>query len=207
MPARLNKNRVGVLVLFHIAVIALANYAVQFSAAIAGVKFTWGMFVFPLVILATDLTVRFVGARSARVIVGCAYLPALAISVWLAGGRIGFASAAAYLLGQLLDITVFQKIRARSAQNKTQQQRKGNIIKPRERWYIAPFVSTLCANIVDTYAFFALAFYRATDPYMARHWLEIAHADLGFKVVVSVLIFLPIYGVLLATLQRRLRLD
>ena len=171
---------------FHVAVIALANYTVQFTAEFMGHPFTWAMFVFPLVILATDLTVRCFGQSLARGIVGLAYIPAILISAWLADWRIGIASGTAYLVGQLLDIFVFQKIRERSA-----------------NWWAAPLVSTFFANIIDTYTFYAVAFHRSTDPYMAEHWLPIAHVDLAFKIVVSAAVFLPLYGILLGILASR----
>ena len=187
MNARINKKLVRRLVLFHIAVIALANYAVQFTASVGGYDFTWGMFVFPLAILATDLTVRLSTQQNARVIVAVAYVPALVISALLAGWRIGIASGCAYLAGQLLDISVFQKIRERA-----------------KLWWMAPLVSTFFANIIDTYVFFAAAFYRSEDAFMAANWPELAAVDLAFKTIVSVLLFLPAYRVVLGFLQARI---
>ncbi|MDA8006684.1 MAG: queuosine precursor transporter [Gammaproteobacteria bacterium] len=187
MNARINKKLVRRLVLFHIAVIALANYAVQFTASVGGYDFTWGMFVFPLAILATDLTVRLSTQQNARVIVAVAYVPALVISALLAGWRIGIASGCAYLAGQLLDISVFQKIRERA-----------------KSWWMAPLVSTFFANIIDTYVFFAAAFYRSEDAFMAANWPEVAAVDLAFKTIVSVLLFLPAYRVVLGFLQARI---
>ena len=181
-----NKKLVCKLALFHIAVIALANYTVQFTGAIAGYDFTWGMFVFPLVILATDLTVRLSNQHNARTIVAIAYPPAILISAWLADWRIGIASGTAYLIGQLLDIAVFQKIRERSS-----------------LWWTAPLISTFVANIIDTYVFYSVAFHRSADAFMANNWVELATVDLGFKIVVSILVFLPVYGVLLNYLRVR----
>jgi len=175
------------LALFHIAVIAAANYMVQFTAAVGGYDFTWGMFVFPLVILATDLTVRLSGPGNARRIVALAYLPAILVSVYLATWRIGAASGSAYLVGQLLDIAVFQRVRARA-----------------QSWWAAPLVSTLFANALDTYLFYAAAFYRSADAFMAANWFELASVDLAFKTAVSVAVFLPAYGVLLNFIQSRL---
>ena len=174
------------LALFHIAIIALANYAVQFTASFAGHDFTWGMFVFPLVILATDLTVRLFDRRRARIIVAIAYIPAIIISAFLADWRIGIASGSAYLVGQLLDIAVFQKIRERSVQ-----------------WWPAPLISTFFANIIDTYFFYAAAFYQSADAFMANNWAQLATVDLFFKIIISILVFLPIYGVLLNYLKGR----
>lgn len=183
----IDKKLAGKLALFHIAVIALANYAVQFPASVGGVQFTWGMFVFPLAIVATDLTVRLSTQQNARVIVALAYVPAILISAHLASWRIGLASGSAYLAGQLLDIAVFQKVRARC-----------------KSWWMPPLVSTLFANLIDTYVFFPAAFYRSRDAFMAENWHAIALTDLGFKIVVSVLLFLPAYGALLAFLQARI---
>ena len=187
MNARINKKLVRRLVLFHIAVIALANYAVQFTASIGNYDFTWGMFVFPMAILATDLTVRLSTQQNARVIVAVAYVPALVISALLAGWRIGIASGCAYLAGQLLDISVFQKIRERA-----------------KSWWMAPLISTFFANIIDTYVFFTAAFYRSEDAFMAANWPEVAAVDLAFKTIVSVLLFLPAYRVVLGFLQARI---
>ena len=190
MLANRNQKLVCALALFHIAVIALANYAVQFTSAIAGYHFTWGTFVFPLVILATDLTVRLSNQHNARIIVAIAYAPAILISAQLADRRIGIASGIAYLLGQLLDISVFQKIRERS-----------------NLWWPAPLLSTFFANLIDTYTFYSVAFHRSADPFMAQNWVELATVDLAFKIVVSILVFLPAYGVLLSYLKGQVVAD
>lgn len=190
MLENIDKKLICQLALFHIGVIALANYAVQFTGTIAGLDFTWGMFVFPLVILATDLTVRLSNQHNARTIVAIAYPPAMLISAWLADWRIGIASGIAYLVGQMLDIAVFQKVRERS-----------------NLWWTAPMISTFFANIIDTYTFFSVAFYRSADPFMAQNWVEIATIDLGFKIVVSILVFLPVYGVLLNYLRGRVAVN
>ena len=182
-----NKKLIASLALFHIGVITLANYAVQFTASLGGLNFTWGMFVFPLVLLATDLTVRLSNQTNARLIVAVAYLPAIFLSAAFATWRIGAASASAYLLSQLLDITIFQKIRHHAA-----------------AWWPAPLISTLFANLIDTYAFYAIAFHRTNDAFMAANWPELATVDLAFKTVISVAVFLPVYGVVLGVLQRRL---
>ena len=186
MSTPINHSLIIKLALFHIAVIALANYTVQFTGTLAGYHFTYAMFVFPLVILATDLTVRLSGQLTARRIVTLAYIPAILISAWLADWRIGIASGTAYLVGQLLDIFVFQKIRDRST-----------------AWWPAPLISTFFANILDTYTFYGVAFYQSADDFMAANWMELATVDLAFKVIVSILLFLPAYGLLLGYLTRK----
>ncbi|MCV5360515.1 VUT family protein, partial [Escherichia coli] len=59
-------------------------------------------------------------------------------------------------------------------------------------------------NISDTVAFFFIAFWRSPDPFMAAHWGEIALVDYSFKVLISIIFFLPMYGVLLNMLLKRL---
>ena len=181
MLDEVNKSAIAKLWIFHIAVIAISNYLVQFPVTYAGITFTWAMFTFPLVILATDLTIRLSGQVNARVVVALAYIPAILISVYLADWRIGFASGTAYLVGQLLDIFVFQRIRDRV-----------------KVWWAAPAVATLFSNVVDTYTFYSIAFHNSADAFMAENWLHIANVDLMFKTVLSVLIILPIYGVVLS---------
>lgn len=176
------------LVLTHLVIIAASNYIVQFSGMIFGYHFTWAMFIFPLVVIATDLTVRLTNKYQARAVVALAFPPAIVISALIADWRIGFASALAYLVGQLFDVSVFQKIREAFT----------------ERWWVAPAISTFVANIVDTYLFFWAAFAHGNDEFMAANWLEIATVDVIFKIIVSFVMFLPIYGILLSYLRTRM---
>ncbi|QQX80443.1 7-cyano-7-deazaguanine/7-aminomethyl-7-deazaguanine transporter [Shewanella sp. KX20019] len=191
---------------FHIVIICASNYLVQLPFQIFELHTTWGAFSFPFVYLATDLTVRIFGQQAARKIIFLAMLPALIISylmgvVFHQGSfqgaaallefnsfvfRIAFASFAAYLIGQLMDIFVFAKLRQTQA------------------WWVAPSASTIIGNLVDTIVFFSLAFYASTDSFMAANWPEIATVDYGFKLVVSLGLFLPAYGLLLKVLQEKI---
>ena len=123
----------SLLVAFHIAIVIASNYLVQWPVELFGVLPTWGAFTFPLVFVATDLTVRLLGQRSARRVVARVMLPALVASYivsvlfhegrfggWQALGqfngfvaRIALASFVAYVAGQLLDIAVFARLRRR----------------------------------------------------------------------------------------------
>ena len=192
--------------LFHLLVITSSNYLVQLPISIFGFHTTWGAFSFPFIFLATDLTVRIFGAPLARRIVFAVMAPALLISYvisslfymgeWQGFGalahfnlfvaRIAAASFMAYALGQILDVHVFNRLR---------QSR---------HWWLAPTASTLFGNISDTLAFFFIAFWRSTDPFMATHWVEIALVDYCFKVLISIVFFLPMYGVLLNMLLKKL---
>ena len=191
---------------FHIVIICASNYLVQIPFQLFGFHTTWGAFSFPFVYLATDLTVRIFGQQAARGIIFKAMLPALVISYIMGVAfheahwqglhslsefsmfvfRIALASFAAYLVGQLMDITVFARIRQNC------------------KWWVAPTASTIIGNLVDTIVFFSVAFYASSDVFMAQHWPEIATVDYGFKLLVSLGLFLPAYGVLLKVLQDKI---
>lgn len=194
----------AVLVTFHIIVIAASNYLVQIPFQILGLHTTWGTFTFPLVYLATDLTVRIFGKEQARKIIFWTMIPALIISylvsiVFFEGKfqgvagladfnlfvfRIALASFIAYLAGQLLDVKVFSHLREHRS------------------WWVAPSASTIVGNLVDTVLFYSIAFWASSDGFMADHWPEIAALDYSFKIAVSLLLFLPAYGLLLTVLTK-----
>ena len=146
---------------------------------------------------------RIFGAPLARRIIFAVMIPALLISyvissLFYMGSWQGFgalahfnlfvaliatASFMAYALGQILDVHVFNRLR---------QSR---------HWWLAPTASTLFGNVSDTLAFFFIAFWRSPDAFMAEHWMEIALVDYCFKVLISIVFFLPMYGVLLNMLD------
>ena len=114
-----DKSMLMKLVALHVVVITVSNALVAIPVEIFGVKLTWAAFTFPLVVIATDLTVRLLGKTIARQTIAAAYPLAIigSIAVVLAEGapgsvalRIGFASATAYAIGTLLDVYVFQYI-------------------------------------------------------------------------------------------------
>jgi uncharacterized integral membrane protein (TIGR00697 family) len=184
------------LVALHIFVIVISNALVSIPVEILGVKLTWAAFVYPLVILATDLTVRLIGKGIARATIAAAYPLAIigSIAVVLLEGapesvalRIGFGSATAYLIGCLLDVYVFQYVREKFTQ----------------QWWAAPALSMIVANFIDSYVFFSIAFLGSADEYMAAHWPEIALSQSVLKIVVGFIIFLPAYGLLLNYLKKR----
>ena len=198
----------SLLVAFHIAIVIASNYLVQLPITLFGFHSTWGAFSFPFIFLATDLTVRLIGKAAARRVITRAMLPALVVSYvvgvlfhegrfngWGALAefntfvfRIAFASFAAYVLGQLLDIQVFDRIRQQS-----------------RAWWLAPAAASVFGQALDTAAFFAIAFWRSPDAFMAANWVEIAWVDYAVKLSVSLLLFVPAYGVALAAIVRAMR--
>lgn len=194
-----DKTLVRNLVILHTLVIAVSNYLVTIrfdlfpgadlplfgSFPLAAAAFT-----FPIVVVATDLTVRMVGKEAGRAVVAMAIIPAIvaSVAVLLAMGdehayRVGLASGVAYGVGTTLDVYVFQHIRERWS----------------NAWWAAPAISTIAANIIDTYAFFYTAFY--PQPWVSA----VAFNNTLTKIVVGLIVFLPAYGVLLKALSGRLR--
>ena len=200
--------------LFHVFIITISNYLVQIAFEIpvpfsdAKVPTTWGTFTFPFIFLATDLTVRVFGAELARKIIFVVMFPALVVSyivsvIFFEGQfqgfgtlsefntfvfRIALASFSGYVVGQLMDVFVFNRLRQS------------------HQWWVAPSSAMIFGSLIDTFVFFAVAFYKSSDDYMAEHWFTIGTVDYAFKIFVSLLLFLPLYGALLNYLIKKLNL-
>ena len=198
----------ALLVAFHILIIIASNYLVQLPIDLFGFHSTWGAFSFPFIFLATDLTVRLIGKAEARRVIMRTMIPALVasyiVSVLFHEGRfnglgtlgefnsfvfrMAFASFAADVLGQLLDVPVFDRMRRSYVQ-----------------WWVAPAASSVVGQALDTVAFFGIAFWRSSNPFMAEHWVEIATVDYVIKLAVSLLLFVPMYGVALNAIIRAMK--
>ena len=184
----LNRKLITYLVLGHCFIIAISNYLVQFPINIFGLDYTIRTFTFPIIVLATDLTVRLTNATNARKVIGYAFIPAFIISYIFADFRIAIASVLAYSIGQLLDVFVFSKVRDRVGDDG---------FNLSSYWYLAPVVSTFFAQLIDTYLFYGVAFYNSADDFMRENWDLIAFNDFILKLVVCYLAFLPIYVLIL----------
>jgi uncharacterized PurR-regulated membrane protein YhhQ (DUF165 family) len=127
------------------AVVVLSNILVQhpFRATLGRLDLadllTWGAFSYPLAFLVTDTTNRLLGPRIARRVVYLGFAIAVVLSAWFATPRIALASGLAFLVGQLLDIGVFNLLRDRA-------------------WWKAPSLSSVFGSAADTLVFFSLAF-------------------------------------------------
>jgi len=188
------------LVILHTLIIAVSNYLVTIRFSLFAEKINilgWetnfplaaAAFTFPLVVVASDLTVRLIGKQSARAVVALAIVPAIAASVLVLlflgdkhAYRVGVASGVAYGIGTLLDVYVFQHIREKFKTN----------------WWAAPALSMIAANIIDTYIFFYTAFY-------PQPWVHaVAFNNTMVKIIVGQVVFVPAYGILLAYLEKKL---
>lgn len=184
------------LMLAHIVIIAVSNYLVQFKIDIFGNPLAVAAFTFPLVVVLTDLTVRLIGKTTGRAVIGLAFIPAILVSmavVKLGGApdsvalRIGLGSGVAYFISNLLDVYVFQYFREKY-----------------QTWWIAPTLSSVVATFIDTYTFFFTAFYKGANEFMAANWFTVATNNSISKILVSLLVILPAYGLLLNYLQKRI---
>jgi uncharacterized PurR-regulated membrane protein YhhQ (DUF165 family) len=128
-----------------VVVVTASNILVQFPVQFdlgpvhLGDILTWGAFTYPFAFLVSDLTNRHEGAAQARRVVFIGFLVAVLLSIWLATPRIAIASGSAFLFGQLLDISIFQRLRNRY-------------------WLIPPLSASLFGSLLDTAIFFTLAF-------------------------------------------------
>ena len=197
MFENINKRTLMYLVLFQIIVITISNFLVSIPIEFLNFNLTLSAFSFPLVVLAIDLTIRILGKSIARATIALSYPFAIisSIGVLLIEGssvnealRIGFASASAYGISTLLDVYIFQVIREKY-----------------KYWWLAPSVSTVFANVIDTFVFFYAAFYNSTDEYMKENWTEIAVNQSFIKIVIGLLFFLPFYGILLNYLMKKIK--
>ena len=193
---RKNKKLIFLLVLIHISITTLSNALVSIPIEIYEFKITWAAFSFPLVVVATDLTVRLLGKSIAQKTIAFSYPISIISSIMIiyfegnfmsVAFRIGIASATAYALGILIDINVFQYIRERYS-----------------AWWLAPALSTVISNVIDSYTFFSTAFFDSDDIYMSTNWIEIAGNQTALKIIIGLVFFLPIYGILLNLISKRL---
>ncbi len=171
-------------------VVVASNILVQYPFEPFGLGdyLTWGAFTYPVAFLVTDLTNRRYGPRVARQLVIVGFALAVVLSIWLATPRIAMASGTAFLVGQLLDITVFNRLR-------------------RQAWWCAPFVGSVVGSALDTALFFSLAF--AGDPDMSglvnlfgtdvMLWQSLAVFDFTVKMLIALIALLP-YGALMSVI-------
>jgi uncharacterized PurR-regulated membrane protein YhhQ (DUF165 family) len=183
------------LMLAHIIIIAISNYIVQFKIDVFGNPLSVAAFTFPLVVVLTDLTVRLLGKQTGRAVIALAFIPAIIVSILivLAGGapesvafRIGLGSGMAYFISNLLDVYVFQYFREKYT-----------------TWWIAPTLSSIVSTFIDTFTFFGVAFAGGADEFMRDNWHIVATNNSISKIIVSLIVILPAYGVLLSYLQKK----
>ncbi len=156
-------------------IVVVSNVLVQYPI---NPWLTWGAFSYPVAYLVTDVCNRLHGPRLARRVAWVGFATGLILSGVLAPWRIAIASGTAFIVSQLLDVAVFNRLRASS-------------------WWKAPLFGSAIASVIDTALFFGLAFWGTHIS-----WLHLAIGDLGVKLLMAV-VLLPPYRVLVGSLIKR----
>lgn len=180
-------------------VVVASNILVQF---LFGQWLTWGAFTYPFAFLVTDVMNRVHGVQAARRVVWAGFATGLLCSLVgtqimgefgpLVSLRVALASGTAFLVSQMLDITLFDRLRG-------------------GKWWRAPLVSSLAGSFLDTVIFFGIAFSASlafiepgndvswaneampllgSGP-LAPLWVSLATADWGVKLLLALVALLP----------------
>ena len=167
------------------AVVLASNYLVQFPINYYGLEeiLTYGAFSYPIAFLITDLANRSFGKTVARKIVYIGFAIGISFTLLfstnfadLISVRIAIGSGTAFLIAQLLDVQIFDKLR-------------------NKEWFVAPLTSSLIASAIDTFIFFSISFYGTGIP-----WITLSLGDLSVKIFVALVMLVP-FRLLLKTLK------
>ena len=179
-------NKTFIILSFLMGLIVLAsNYLVQFPIQYYGLQelLTYGAFSYPIAFLITDLANRSYGKIAAKKIVYIGFAIGICFTLMFSTNftdlisiRIAIGSGTAFLVAQLLDVQIFDKLR-------------------RKQWFIAPLGSSFIGSIVDTFLFFSISFYATGVP-----WFTLSLGDLVVKIFVALVMLIP-FRVLLNTFK------
>ena len=166
-------------------VVLSSNYLVQFPVKYYGLQdiLTYGAFTYPIAFLITDLANRSYGKQIARKIVYFGFVVGISFTLFfstnfsdLISVRIAIGSGTAFIVAQLLDVQIFDKLRKKD-------------------WFIAPLTSSIIGSTVDTFLFFSISFYATGVP-----WVTLSIGDLSVKILVALIMLIP-FRLLLKTFK------
>ena len=166
-------------------VVLASNYLVQFPIKYYGLDeiLTYGAFSYPIAFLITDLANRSYGKLIARQIVYIGFAIGISFTLLfstnfgdLISVRIAIGSGTAFLVAQLIDVQIFDKLRMK-------------------KWFVAPLTSSFIGSAVDTFLFFSISFYATGVP-----WVTLSLGDLAVKIFVALIMLIP-FRLLLGTLK------
>jgi len=170
-------NRLFFIFAFSMAiVVALSNYLVQFPVKFYNLNdlLTYGAFSYPIAFLITDLSNRRYGKKVAKKIVYLGFFLGVFLTFYFSTNyddiisiRIAFGSGIAFLVAQMVDVNVFDKLR-------------------KKKWFVAPLVSSLLGSCIDTFLFFSISFYGTN-----LNWLTLSIGDLMVKITVALIMLIP----------------
>ena len=167
------------------AVVLASNYLVQFPINYYGLEeiLTYGAFSYPIAFLITDLANRSFGKIVVRKIVYIGFAIGISFTLLFSTNftdlisiRIAIGSGTAFLVAQLLDVQIFDKLR-------------------KKEWFVAPLTSSLIGSTIDTFIFFSISFYGTGIP-----WITLSLGDLSVKIFVALMMLIP-FRLLLKTLK------
>ena len=179
-------NRLFLTLSFLMGVVVLSsNYLVQFPINYYGLEeiLTYGAFSYPIAFLITDLANRSYGKLVARKIVYVGFVVGITFTLLfstnfadLISVRIAIGSGTAFMIAQLLDVQIFDKLR-------------------KKKWFVAPLTSSFIGSTVDTFLFFSISFYATGIP-----WITLSLGDLSVKIFVALIMLIP-FRLLLGTFK------
>jgi len=166
-------------------VVALSNYLVQFPINYFGLEnlLTYGAFSYPVAFLITDLSNRKYGKNIAKRIVYLGFALGVSLTLYFSTNysdlisiRIAIGSGTAFLVAQLIDVHIFDRLR-------------------KKIWFIAPLASSLIGSSIDTFLFFSISFYGTEI-----NWITLSFGDLSVKIFVALTMLIP-FRLLLSHIQ------
>ena len=170
-------NRLFFVLSFLMGVIVLgSNYLVQFPVKYYGLEkiLTYGAFSYPIAFLITDLANRSYGKTVARKIVYIGFFIGVSFTLFfstnfsdLISVRIAIGSGTAFIIAQLIDVKIFDKLR-------------------RKKWFVAPLTSSFIGSTIDTFLFFSISFYGT-----GINWVTLSFGDLFVKIFVALIMLIP----------------
>ena len=158
------------------SVVVLSNYLVQFPVNYIGLQdlLTYGAFSYPVAFLITDLSNRRYGKNSAKKIVYLGFGLGVFLTLYFSTNysdlisiRIAIGSGIAFLIAQLIDVNIFDRLR-------------------KKIWFAAPLVSSLIGSSADTFLFFSISFYGT-----GVSWVTLSLGDLFVKIFVALVMLVP----------------
>ena len=181
------KNSLFFILAFSMAlVVTISNYLVQFPVNFFKLNdlLTYGAFSYPLAFFITDLSNRRYGKNIAKKIVYLGFVLGVFLTFYFSTNysdlisiRIAIGSGVAFLVAQLIDVNIFDKLRYKV-------------------WFAAPLTSSLIGSTVDTFFFFFIAFYGT-----GVNWLTLSIGDLFVKIFVALAMLIP-FRLLLTRIQQ-----
>ena len=171
------ENKLFFLLAFLMAfVVALSNYLVQFPINYPGLEslLTYGAFSYPIAFLITDLSNRKYGKNVAKKIVYLGFALGIFLTLYFSTNfedlisiRIAIGSGTAFLVAQLIDVHIFDRLR-------------------KKIWFIAPLSSSLIGSSIDTGLFFSISFYGT-----GINWITLSFGDLIVKIFIALVMLVP----------------